>query len=79
MVESIPLDENHMRTHRLTVCFTICFLLLLLLPLHAAQGQNYFEYNVQIRNDGSAVWTITQFSSVNATVETLGWFPRENL
>lgn len=59
-----------MREHRLTVCFTICILLLLLVPLHEASCQNYFEYNVQIRSDGSAVWTVTQFSSVNASVDT---------
>lgn len=62
--------RNHMSNNRPTVCLTICTLLLLLLPLNAAQGQNYFEYKVQIKSDGSAAWMITQFSSANATIET---------
>ena len=66
-----------MSNHRLTACLTICTFLLLLLPLHAAQGQNYFEYNIQIKNDGSSVWTITQFSSANATVETFDVFQQK--
>jgi uncharacterized membrane protein len=63
-----------MSNNRPTVCLTICTLLLLLLPVNAAQGQNYFEYMVQIKSDGSAAWMITQFSSANATVETWGVF-----
>jgi len=59
-----------MREYRLTVCFAICALLLLLLLLPQASCQDYFQYNVQIRSDGSAVWTVTQFSSVNASVDT---------
>jgi uncharacterized membrane protein len=59
-----------MSNNRLIVCLTICALMLLVLSLPITQGQNYFEYNVQIRSDGSAAWTITQFSSANATVET---------
>jgi uncharacterized membrane protein len=49
----------------------------LLLPLHAAQGQNYFEYNVRVKSDGSADWTITQFSNANATVETFDVFQQK--
>ena len=63
-----------MRKHRLAACLAICTLLLLLLPLHAAMAQNYFEYAVQISPDGSAFWTITQFSSANATVDTFDVF-----
>jgi uncharacterized membrane protein len=63
-----------MRNHRLTVCFAIGILLLLSLPLYTVQGQNYFEYNVQVRGDGSAVWSVTQFSNVNATVESWDGF-----
>ncbi len=59
-----------MREHRLTVCFTVCILLLLLIPLHEASCQNYFKYTVQVRSDGSAVWTATQFSSIDASVDT---------
>ncbi|MCL5876574.1 MAG: hypothetical protein M1540_02035 [Candidatus Bathyarchaeota archaeon] len=32
--------------------------------------QNYFEYSIQIREDGSALWTIKQFSGSDAPVET---------
>ena len=66
-----------MSNHRLTACLTIFTLLLLLLTLHAAQGQNYFAYNVQVKSDGSAVWTITQFSSATATVETFDVFQQK--
>jgi uncharacterized membrane protein len=59
-----------MRKHRLAACFAVCILLLLLLSLHEASCQDYFEYNVQIRSDGSAAWTVTQFSSVDASVDT---------
>ena len=66
-----------MSKHSLTVCLIICTLILLLLPLHVAQGQNYFEYNVQMKSDGSAVWLITQFSSANATVESFDIFQQK--
>jgi uncharacterized membrane protein len=59
-----------MKKHRLLVCIIICVLLLFLLPLHQANCQNYYEYNVQVESDGSAIWTITQFSSANAPVDT---------
>jgi uncharacterized membrane protein len=59
-----------MRHHRPLVCLALILLVLLLIPLSTVHAQNYFEYNVQIQNDGSAVWTITQFSGVNDTVES---------
>ncbi|MGB6067157.1 MAG: helix-turn-helix domain-containing protein [Desulfomonilaceae bacterium] len=59
-----------MRNHRLTGCLLAVALLLMLIPLYPAECQNYFEYNIQIRSDGSALWTIQQFSSANATVQT---------
>ena len=68
-----------MSNHRLTACLTIFTVLILLFSLQAAQGQNYFQYTVQIKSDGSAVWTITQFSSVNATVETFSIFQQKIL
>jgi uncharacterized membrane protein len=70
MVGAFPQMSTRMKDHRITVCFIIGILLLLLLPLHEANCQEYFEYNVQIKSDGSAVWTVTQFSSVNASVDT---------
>jgi len=51
--------------------------MLLVLSLNTVQGQNYFEYKVQTRSDGSAVWTMTQFSSANETVETWDVFQQK--
>jgi uncharacterized membrane protein len=59
-----------MDNRRLTVCFTIAVALILLVPTYPAQSQTYCLYNVQIRSDGSAIWTVTQFSNATATVET---------
>jgi uncharacterized membrane protein len=59
-----------MNNHRLTVCFTVAVALILLVPAYPAQSQTYCVYNVQLRTDGSAVWTVTQFSGANATVES---------
>lgn len=66
-----------MSNHRLTACLVICTLILLLLPLYVAKGQNYFEYTVQIKSDGSAVWMITYISSANATVDTFDVFQQK--
>ena len=66
-----------MSNHRLTVCLIICTLILVIIPFHIAQGQNYFEYNVQIKSDSSAIWMITQFSSSNATVESFDVFQQK--
>jgi len=54
----------------LSICCTICILLLLLLPLYIVDCQNYVEYSVQISSDGSAIWKMTNFADVNATVDT---------
>ena len=62
--------RNKMKASRLAVCYAICMLLLLLLPLYKADCQNYAEYSVQINSDGSALWKVTNFSDVNATVDT---------
>ncbi len=59
-----------MNNHRLTVCFTVAVALILLVPAYPAQSQTYCVYNVHVRSDGSAAWTVTQFSSANATVES---------
>jgi uncharacterized membrane protein len=49
-------------------------MLLLPLPLYSANGQNYAAYSVQINSDGSALWKITIFSDINATVDTFSDF-----
>ena len=63
-----------MKARHLAICYAICVMLLLLLPLYKANCQNYVEYSVQINSDGSALWKITSFSDVNATVDTLYGF-----
>ncbi len=58
-------------SHRyLTICIVTCALLLLAIPMQIVECQNYYEYHIQIRSDGSALWTIKQFSNANATTET---------
>jgi uncharacterized membrane protein len=59
---------------RLAVCLVVCTMVLLLLPLHPADCQNYVAYSIQINKDGSALWKITSFSDVNASVDTFGGF-----
>src|ERR1035437_6021910 len=66
--------KTKMETRRLTVCCLICAMLLLLLPLHEVNCQNYIAYSVQINSDGSALWKITNFSDVNASVSTFSDF-----
>ena len=66
-----------MRNYRLTVCLVICTLILLLNLLYTAQAQNYFQYNVLIKSDGSADWTIIQFSNANATVDSWNIFQQK--
>ena len=63
-----------MNACRLAVCYAICVMLLLLFPLYEANCQNYVSYSVQINNDGSALWKITNFSDVNASVDTFSSF-----
>lgn len=63
-----------MNTRRLAVCYAICVMLLLLLPLYPVNCQNYVAYSVQINVDGSALWKITNFSDVNASVDTFSGF-----
>jgi uncharacterized membrane protein len=63
-----------MNARRLAVCYAISIMLLLLLPFFSANGQNYAAYSVQINSDGSALWKITNFSDINASVDTFSDF-----
>jgi uncharacterized membrane protein len=65
---------SNMNARRLAVCYAICVMLLLLLPLYPVNCQNYVAYSVQINVDGSALWKITNFSDVNASVDTFSGF-----
>lgn len=59
-----------MSINRLTVTILAVALLLVLMPIHSAQAQDHYEYTVQIRSDGSAYWSIEQYSAVDAEVYT---------
>ena len=59
-----------MRNHRQAACLITLLFLFVCLFFQTVHCQNYYEYNIQIREDGSALWTIKQFSSSDAPVET---------
>jgi uncharacterized membrane protein len=64
-----------MSTRRIAIYSAICLtLLLFLIPLYQADCQNYVAYSIQINIDGSALWKITNFSDVNASIDTFGSF-----
>jgi len=66
--------RNKMKARRLAVCYAICLILFFLMPLYSAKGQDYAAYSVQINVDGSALWKITIFSDINASVDTFSDF-----
>ncbi len=51
----------------------------MLLPLYSANCQNYAAYSVQINSDGSALWKITIFSDINASVDSFSDFQNKVL
>lgn len=53
--------------YRLIICLAIAITLALLASLNTARSQEYYAYSVQLRPDGSAVWTITQFAGINGS------------
>jgi uncharacterized membrane protein len=57
--------------NRLIICLAIAIAATLLASLHTVQCQDYYAYSVQVRSDNSAVWTITQFTDINAS--TTSW------
>jgi len=63
-----------MKTRRITVCCAIILMLLMFRPIYKANCQNYVEYSIQINSDGSALWKITSFSDLNASIDTLNGF-----
>jgi Uncharacterized membrane-associated protein/domain len=62
---------------RLIICLAIAIAVALLVPLNTVQGQDYYAYSVQVRSDGSAVWTITQFSDSNASTTSWGSYQQK--
>ena len=59
-----------MNTCHLRICIIICVVAFSFIIIPATRAQEYYVYEVQIRQDCSAVWIITQFSSASAPVET---------
>jgi hypothetical protein len=58
--------------NRLIIWFAVGILVILLAPLSVVQCQDYYTYSVSVRPDNSAVWTITQFSDINAATTSWG-------
>jgi uncharacterized membrane protein len=52
-------------------------LLLFLSAVNKAYCQEYIQYQIQTNNDGSASWTITQVSDINATIDTWEGFQQK--
>jgi uncharacterized membrane protein len=59
-----------MSNHRIVTCIVISIAFLLLMPILIVQCQEYYIYNIEVRSDCSAIWTITQFSSADASVQS---------
>ncbi|MBN1245073.1 MarR family transcriptional regulator [Candidatus Bathyarchaeota archaeon] len=51
--------------------------LLLLSTVNKANCQDYIQYQVQMNNDNSAAWVITQVSDINATIDTWEGFQQK--
>jgi uncharacterized membrane protein len=59
-----------MRTSTQIVACALCALLILLPTIYYGQAQNLVQYNVQVNDDGSVAWTITQASDLNGAIDT---------
>ena len=51
--------------------------MLLLSTVYNAQCQNYLQYRVETSNDNSAIWTVTQVSDINATIDSWSGFQQK--
>jgi len=51
--------------------------LLLLSAVNKAHCQDYIQYQIQVNNDNSATWTMTQVSDINATIDTWEGFQQK--
>ncbi len=58
-----------MEVNRIVAFGAIFLLLLLLLPIQNVNCQDYIEYKVRLKGDGSAGWLITVASDVNAPID----------
>jgi uncharacterized membrane protein len=66
-----------MRFRSLTTLCIVFAVLFLLTPLITVQAQTYIQYKIQINNDGSASWTITQVSDINGAIDTYEGFQQK--
>jgi len=56
---------------RIPTALLISFALILVTACsEGVQAQTYTHYKIQLNTDGSAVWTITQVSGINGTIDT---------
>jgi uncharacterized membrane protein len=62
---------------RLRFIIVVCVMLLFFIPLNIARCENYIQYNIQIKGDSSALWTVTQVSDPNSFVDTLAGFQQK--
>jgi uncharacterized membrane protein len=56
------------------ICSAAFTLLILLLPLYHVSGQTYYRYQIQIKDDGSALWQIMFISGAADPVDTWSSF-----
>lgn len=56
---------------------TLLAVLLLLSAVNKAHCQDYIQYQIQVNNDNSATWTVTQVSDINATIDTWEGFQQK--
>jgi hypothetical protein len=68
-----------MKTRCLVIFIAICLILLLILPLSVVNSQNYVKYSLQLNADSSALWKITNFSDINASIDTWESFQNKAL
>jgi uncharacterized membrane protein len=59
-----------MKTLVLTL-MAIVLLVVLVVPYGSVLGVGQLEYSIQVVNDGSATWTVTQTLGINSSIETL--------
>ncbi len=59
-----------MKNSAAIITCALCTILILSMPFYEARAQGFVRYKVQVDVDGSAMWTITQASDLNGTIDT---------
>ncbi|MGF3522078.1 MAG: helix-turn-helix transcriptional regulator [Candidatus Bathyarchaeia archaeon] len=57
--------------------FAVCMALFLVASNSYVQGQTYTQYTVEVLEDGSATWVVTQVLDINGTVDTWDGFQQK--